>query len=70
MPWKHAFVENGFGSSIADKFEVVGIPRPVLVGPDGQIVATAGDLHGEKLLKTLERHLGSAAEGAEASGSN
>lgn len=67
MPWKHAFVENGFGSSIADKFEVVGIPKPVLVGPDGRIVATAGDLRGEKLLKTLKTHLESAAE---APGSN
>ncbi len=62
MPWKHAFVEGGFESDVAGRFEVVGIPKPILIGPDGQIVATASDLRGEDLLKTLEEHLGPTAD--------
>ncbi len=62
MPWKHAFLDQGFESKTADRFEVVGIPKPVLVGPEGQIVATSADVRGEKLLKTLEKHLGSASD--------
>lgn len=57
MPWQHAFVEGGFESEIANRFEVVGIPKPILLGPDGQIVATESDLRGENLLTTLEEHL-------------
>lgn len=58
-----AFVEDGFNSEVADQFEVVGIPKPILVGPDGQIVATEGDLRGEDLLETVEEHLGSTTDG-------
>jgi thiol-disulfide isomerase/thioredoxin len=69
MPWKHAFAEEGFGSEVANQFEVVGIPKPVLVGPDGRIVATESELRGEALMTTLEKHLGppGAAAGAEES---
>jgi thiol-disulfide isomerase/thioredoxin len=61
MPWKHAFVEDGFESEIADRFEVSGLPKPILLGPDGRIVATESDLRGEDLMKTLEKHLGPSA---------
>jgi len=61
MPWKHAFVEGGFRSEVADQFEVAGIPKPILIGPDGEIVATEADLRGEALLKTLDEHLGTDA---------
>ncbi len=53
MPWLHAFVEDGFGSELAKTFQVYGIPKPVLVGKDGTILATYRDLHGEKLDETL-----------------
>ena len=57
MPWMHAFVEEGFQSDLADKYEVVGIPKPILLGPDGTIVETSADLRGEELLDTLKEHL-------------
>jgi thiol-disulfide isomerase/thioredoxin len=70
MPWKHAFAEEGFDSEVANQFEVVGIPKPVLVGPNGRIVATESDLRGEDLLTTLDEHLGPTADAAGGEGSN
>jgi thiol-disulfide isomerase/thioredoxin len=58
MPWKHAFIEGGFGSPIAEAYGVKGIPKPLLIGPDGKIVASGAQLRGENLEKTLERFLG------------
>ena len=67
MPWLHGFVEGGFDSDVAKAFGVAGIPKPILVGPDGTILATEGDLRGEKLRETLAEHLGEA-EAGESSG--
>ncbi|MDE3246935.1 MAG: TlpA family protein disulfide reductase, partial [Acidobacteriota bacterium] len=58
MPWNHAFVEGGFQSPLAEAYGVRGIPKPVLIGPDGKILATENDLRGENLGKTLEKFLG------------
>jgi thiol-disulfide isomerase/thioredoxin len=58
MPWKHAFVEGGFQNPVAEAYGVKGIPKPLLIGPDGKIVASGGELRGEKLGMTLERILG------------
>jgi thiol-disulfide isomerase/thioredoxin len=58
MPWKHAFIEGGFQSPVAEAYGVKGIPKPLLIGPDGSIVANGGDLQGAKLERTLERFLG------------
>lgn len=58
MPWLHTFVEGGFGSELAKEFEVMGIPKPILVGPDGRILATGEELRGEQLERTLAKHLG------------
>jgi thiol-disulfide isomerase/thioredoxin len=58
MPWKHAFIKGGFESDAARAFEVAGIPKPVLVDPDGNIVATEVELRGEQLAHTLEKYLG------------
>ena len=55
MPWLHAFAEGMFESDIATLFEVSGIPKPVLVDPDGIIVAVGANLRGENLEGTLER---------------
>ncbi len=55
MPWLHAFVEGGFASDLATTFQVLGIPKPILVGADGIILATAHALEGEKLDETLAR---------------
>ncbi|WP_306590536.1 TlpA disulfide reductase family protein [Geothrix sp. 21YS21S-4] len=58
MPWKHAFVEGGFQSPVASAYGVKGIPKAVLIGPDGTIVANGAQLRGENLEKTLETFLG------------
>ncbi|MDQ7064015.1 MAG: TlpA disulfide reductase family protein, partial [candidate division KSB1 bacterium] len=53
MPWLHTFVKGGFESELAKKFEVLGIPKPILVSPKGIILATEGDLRGPNLERTL-----------------
>lgn len=58
MPWKHAFIDGIFDAELARRFEVAGIPKPILVDPSGRIVAMEEDLRGENLEKTLERFLG------------
>lgn len=59
MPWMHTVLTGIFKDPVAEKFEVMGVPKPILVGPDGTIVATEPDLRGEELEKTLEKFLGS-----------
>ncbi|MBC8043278.1 MAG: TlpA family protein disulfide reductase [Rhizobacter sp.] len=58
MPWLHTFVEGGFEGAISKNFEVIGIPKPVLIDPKGNIVATEDDLRGENLENTLAKFLG------------
>ncbi len=58
MPWNHAFVDGGFRNPLAEAYGVQGIPKPILVGPDGKILATENDLRGANLEKTLEKYLG------------
>ncbi len=62
MPWLHTFVEKGFANELARRFEVYGIPKPILVGPDGTILAVEEELRGEELEKTLTRFLGEVSE--------
>ncbi len=54
MPWFNSLLP-GFDSETAKAFEVVGIPKPVLVGPDGHIIAIGEDLRGARLLDTLAK---------------
>ena len=58
MPWLHAFVKGGFQADVAKSFQVLGIPKPILIGKDGAILATERDLRGEKLDKTLANLFG------------
>lgn len=57
MPWLHTFVVEGFRSELAKRFEVNGIPKPILVDPTGKIIATEDKLRGENLEKTLSEVL-------------
>jgi len=57
MPWKHAYLGRG-KHPLNDAYGVVGIPKPILIGPDGKIVATDAKLRGANLEKTLEQYLG------------
>ena len=54
LPWLHAFLKGGFEDPVARAFEVVGIPKPVLIGSQGTIAAVEGGLRGERLLSTRE----------------
>ena len=57
MPWLHTFVEGGFNNELSKRFEVTGIPKPLLVNPQGIIVATGVELRGENLKTTLNKYL-------------
>ncbi len=56
MPWKNGFINNSDGLKIKKDFEVIGIPKPILVGKDGKILALDSNLRGEELEKTLEKY--------------
>jgi thiol-disulfide isomerase/thioredoxin len=64
MPWMHTFIDGNFNSDVARRFEVSGIPKPVLVDANGTIIATEVDLRGERLNATLERVFGDQKVGA------
>lgn len=57
MPWLHVFVEQGAESDFAASMDVVNIPRAILIGRDGTILATNESLRGERLDETLSRVL-------------
>lgn len=58
MPWLHAFVPQGFASDAARAFEIAGIPRPILIDPEGKIIAVDDELRREALDRTLAGLLG------------
>lgn len=57
MPWNHGFAPGVWQSQIAELFEASSIPKPILVGPDGTILAITTGLRGEDLEKTLSTYL-------------
>jgi thiol-disulfide isomerase/thioredoxin len=61
LPWRHAYSSGNFESPMAEQFEVGALPKPVLVGPDGQIIETRNALRGERLLNVLRREIGRPA---------
>jgi thiol-disulfide isomerase/thioredoxin len=58
MPWRHSFIEGGFTSQAARQFEVIGIPKPILVDSKGTVLAVGNELRGKQLEETLARVLG------------
>jgi len=56
MPWLHTFVTDD--KALTNAFEVIAIPRPLLVDGKGIIVAMETELRGEQLEKTLAKYLG------------
>lgn len=52
MPWIHGYDPNGFKSDIASKFEISSVPRSMLIGADGKILAVDPDK--EQLDKILD----------------
>lgn len=57
MPWLHHYVEDSFGGEILKTFEVTSYPKPILVGADGNILATS-KLGGEHIMETVGKALG------------
>ena len=53
MPWKHLWLKDGWDSDIMERYEVAGIPRPVLIDREGNILATGMDARREALLETV-----------------
>ena len=56
MPWRNSFIGDKTGRLIANKFEVIGIPRPILVSAEGKILEMEGNLRGTKLETTLKKY--------------
>lgn len=56
MPWMHSFLQGGFEHPVGKAFEVMGIPKPILVDKTGKILALEGELRGENLDKTLAKY--------------
>ncbi|MES2522577.1 MAG: redoxin domain-containing protein [Gemmatimonadota bacterium] len=57
MPWQHGWVPGSLTDPVFKSLDIWGIPRAVLVGPDGVILAADRDLRGGALRRTLERVL-------------
>lgn len=57
MPWLHVYREGVFASDASKLFEVTGIPKPILVSPDGVITHITNGLRGPALLDTLRKAL-------------
>jgi len=56
MPWKNSFIGNEEGRKVADRFEVIGIPRPILVSAEGKILEMENELRSTNLEKTLSKY--------------
>lgn len=57
IPWKNAYDEGGFRGETMKLFEVYGIPRALLINPEGEIVAMDAELRGENLKQTVGKFL-------------
>ncbi len=58
MPWVNSIAEKGILSDIAQQFEVMALPKTILIGKAGKIIAVGSDLKGKKLVETVENTLG------------
>ncbi len=57
MPWKHTWLEGAKANPVAEAYGAAGIPKYVLVGPDGTILAADATLRGADLEATLAKFL-------------
>ncbi|NQW30955.1 MAG: redoxin domain-containing protein [Ignavibacteria bacterium] len=57
MPWLHTYTDGVFGSPAAKLFETNGIPKPILIDPNGKIIAISNGLRGEDLEETLAKYV-------------
>jgi thiol-disulfide isomerase/thioredoxin len=55
MPWLVSLAERGRSDEINRRFEVFGLPSSILVGTEGNAIATSDTLRGPALLEQLEK---------------
>ena len=48
-----AEVKNGFNNKVCEDYEVYSVPKLVLIGPAGEVVASGWELQGKKLENVL-----------------
>lgn len=54
LPWHQVSSLLGWKDSTAKTYNLIGIPAPFLLNPEGRIIKKSKDLREEKLLKTLD----------------
>lgn len=54
LPWAHAIETKSFRSRIAKDFDVLAIPLPILIDPNGKVIATDVEIRGKYLLNKLK----------------
>ncbi|MFN0151374.1 MAG: redoxin domain-containing protein [bacterium] len=57
MRWRHVYDQKGWQSPLVSAFRIQGIPFPLLIGPDGDIIAMHGECRGENLKRVIDRAL-------------
>jgi hypothetical protein len=58
MPWKHVWISGSELKAAHDQFEVTGIPKPILVNRNGEIVGLKADVRENNLDKVLAKLFG------------
>lgn len=56
LPWFNVFEKYSDESATVKNFELVSIPKPVLIDAEGKIIATGMDIRGENLDNTLSKY--------------
>ena len=62
MPWLNVYAEEGFSGDLAKRFEVGSLPKPILVGPSGRVLAEGSDARGAKLDTALAQIFGEVGQ--------
>jgi hypothetical protein len=57
MPWLNGIVRENETPTVVLTYDA-GTPRPILIAPDGTIIAMDAPLWGELLERTLSKYLG------------
>lgn len=57
LSWHFAIEPKGFESDVAKKLDIFAIPFPILLSPEGKVLAKGSELRGRRLLETLSKNL-------------
>ncbi|HBE01855.1 MAG TPA: hypothetical protein DC049_05195 [Spirochaetia bacterium] len=61
IPWNIAFLEGGFNSELAGQYGVTGIPKIILINPNGEIVHA--NLRGEEMVEIVKDAIAEFSDG-------